>query len=234
MKSTIVVAALVVTALTSFTATAGEADVRAAAEARLGKVDKITRAPISGLWEVVAKGELYYMDDKGNYLISGDLFDIKSRKNLSNERRKDIWSSAINSSLDSAIKQVRGNGKRVLVTFEDPNCGYCKKLAKDIAKIKDVTVYTFLLASLGEDSRTKARGVWCSADRVKTWNDWMLNGTQIPPAAATCDASGFDRSVELGQALRIDGVPALFFVGGERVGGYIPAAEIEKRLAATP
>jgi thiol:disulfide interchange protein DsbC len=231
MKRTIVAAAL---AITSLAAIATEADVRKAAEARLGKVDKVTRAPVSGLWEVVSKGELFYIDDKGNYLFSGDLYDIKSRKNLSDERRKDIWSNAINSSLDSAIKQVRGNGKKVLVTFEDPNCGYCKKLAKEIAKIKDVTVYTFLLASLGEDSRNKARAVWCSADRTKTWNDWMLNGTAIPPAGATCDTSGFERSVELGNALRIEGVPALFFASGERVGGYIPAAEIEKRLAAAP
>lgn len=63
--------------------------------------------------------------------------------------------------LEYAIKQVRGDGKRVFASFEDPNCGYCKKLAKDIAKLNNVTIYTFLLPILSPDSLEKIQSVRC-------------------------------------------------------------------------
>lgn len=216
-----------VLACVSLAALADEADVKKAVEAKLGKVEKIAKAPMTGIWEVTVDGQIFYADDKANYLIFGNLLEMKTGKNLTAERQFNSLP------LDLALKQVRGSGKNVMVTFEDPNCGYCKKLAKDILTLKDVTVYTFLYPVLGDDSYEKSKAIWCAADKSKVWTEWMTNGKALPAVPAKCDTSGLDKSAQLGRKLRINGTPAIFFTGGERVGGYIPAAEIEKRFAST-
>ena len=212
-------------ACVSFAALADEAEVKKAVEARLGKVEKIVKAPMAGVWEVTVDSQIFYADDKGTYLIFGNLLDMKTGKNLTAERQFNALP------LELAVKQVRGTGKNVMVTFEDPNCGYCKKLAKDVLTLKDVTVYTFLLPVLGDDSFEKSKAIWCAPDKSKAWVDWMTAGTAPPAAAATCDLTGLNKSAQLGGKLRINGTPAIFFANGERVGGYIPAAEIEKRFS---
>ena len=222
MKLPLLAAAL---ACVSLVAIADEADVKKAVEAKLGKVEKIARAPMAGIWEVTVDGQIFYADDKGSYLIFCNLLEMKTGKNLTAERQFNSLP------LELAVKQVRGTGKNVMVTFEDPNCGYCKRLAKDILTVKDVTVYTFLYPVLGDDSYEKSKAIWCAPDKAKAWTDWMTAGKALPAIPAKCDISGLDKSAQLGRKLRINGTPAIFFAGGERVGGYIPAAEIEKRFA---
>jgi thiol:disulfide interchange protein DsbC len=222
MKLPLLAATLACVSLAAF---ADEADVKKAVEAKLGKVEKIARAPMTGIWEVTVDGQIFYADDKGTYLIFGNLLEMKTGKNLTAERQFNSLP------LELAVKQVRGSGKNVMVTFEDPNCGYCKKLAKDVLTLKDVTVYTFLYPVLGDDSYEKSKAIWCAPDKAKAWIDWMTAGKALPAIPAKCDTSGLDKSAQLGRKLRINGTPAIFFTGGERVGGYIPAAEIEKRFA---
>ena len=222
MKLPLLAAAI---ACVSLAAVADEADVKKAVEAKLGKVEKIAKAPMTGIWEVTVDGQIFYADDKGTYLIFGNLLEMKTGKNLTAERQFNSLP------LELAVKQVRGSGKNVMVTFEDPNCGYCKKLAKDILNLKDVTVYTFLYPVLGDDSYEKSKAIWCAPDKAKAWTDWMTAGKALPAIPAKCDTAGLDKSAQLGRKLRINGTPAIFFAGGERVGGYIPVAEIEKRFA---
>ncbi len=229
MKLPLLAAAL---ACVSLAAVADEADVRKAVEARIGKVEKMVKAPITGIWEVTADGQVFYADDKAGYLMFGNLMEVKTGRNLTAERVKDIEKALVTGSLELAVKQVRGSGKHVMVTFEDPNCGYCKKLAKDILSLKDVTVYTFLYPVLGDDSVEKSKAIWCAPDKSRAWVDWMNNGKALPAVPAKCDTTGLDKTLQLGRKLRINGTPAIFFAGGERVGGYIPAAEIEKRFSA--
>jgi len=214
-------------ACVSLAAVADEADVRKAVEAKLGKVEKIVRAPMAGIWEVTVNSQIFYADDKANYVLLGNLLDMKTGKNITAERQFNSLP------LELALKQVRGSGKNIMVTFEDPNCGYCKKLARDILTLKDVTVYTFLLPVLGDDSFEKSKAIWCAPDKSKAWVDWMTTGKMPPAAPAKCDTAGLDKSAQLGGKLSIRGTPAIFFATGERIGGYIPAAEIEKRFNAT-
>lgn len=223
MKKTLIAAIL---AGTTLLAHAGEAEVRKAVESKLGKVEKIAKLPASALWEVVVDGQIMYADDAGQYLMLGNLLELKTGKNLTTERQFAMLP------LDLAMKQVRGNGKNVLVTFEDPNCGYCKKLAKEIQKVNDVTVYTFLFPVLGEDSFEKSKAIWCANDKMKAWNDWMINGKDVGKAPAKCSLAGLEQTMELGRKLRINGTPAMFFGSGERVPGYLPAEEIQKRFAS--
>lgn len=219
-------------ACVSLAAVADEADVKKNVEAKLGKVEKIVRAPMAGMWEVTVDGQIFYADDKASYVLFGNLLETKTGRNITAERMRDIEKTLLSGSLEHAVKQVRGNGKNIVITFEDPNCGYCKKLAKDILTMKDVTVYTFLFPVLGDDSFEKSKAIWCAQDKSRAWIDWMTNGKAPPAVGAKCDTAGLDKSIQLGRKLRITGTPAIFFAGGERVGGYIPAAEIEKRFSA--
>jgi thiol:disulfide interchange protein DsbC len=131
--------------------------------------------------------------------------------------------------MKTAFTQVRGDGKRKLAVFADPNCGYCKRFEKDLQKLDNVTIYHFLYPVLGEDSKNKSKNIWCAKDKAKVWNDWMINGT-LPPAA-NCDASAVDTIVAFGQKNRITGTPLLLFADGSRVPGAVPMAQVEKMLA---
>ncbi len=214
------------------TAQADEADIKKAMEAKLGaKVESVTKSGYLGLYEIYADGNIFYTDEKlSAILVGAQLIDGKTMKNLTEERVRKL--TAIKFSdlpLDRAIKHVRGDGKRVLATFEDPNCGYCKRLAKDLLKLDNVTVYTFLYPILSEDSVRKSRQIWCSSDRAKAWNDWMVDG-KAPSAKDDCDTSAIAKNQEFGRKLNITGTPTMFFADGERVPGAMPLDRIEQRL----
>jgi thiol:disulfide interchange protein DsbC len=214
---------------------ASEAEIRKVMEERLGtKVESVTKAGYLGLYEVYADGAIFYTDDKVSaIMVGGHLIDGRNMKNLTEERLRKL--TAIRFSdlpLERAIKQVRGDGKRVLATFEDPNCGYCKRLAKELLKLDNVTVYVFLYPILSEDSVRKSKQIWCSADRSKAWNDWMVDG-KAPGGRDDCDTSAVTRNQEYGRRLNISGTPTMFFADGERVPGAIPLARIEQKLSQT-
>ena len=216
------------------TVQADEADVRKAMEAKLGaKVESVTKSGYLGLYEVYMEGNIFYTDEKMTaFIAGGQLIDAKTMKNTTEERMRKL--TAIKFSelpLERAIKQVRGNGKRVMATFEDPNCGYCKRLAKDLLKLDNATVYTFLLPILSEDSLKKSRQIWCSSDRAKAWNDWMVDG-KTPTGKEDCDTSAVDKNREFASKLKISGTPTIFFADGERVPGAMPLDRIEQKLSA--
>lgn len=220
---------------------AQEVEIQKAVESRLGiKVDSVTKAGYFGLYEVYADGNIFYTDEKVTaMLIGGDmirapqalnLVDLKTNRNITDERMRKL--NAIKFSdlpLEQAIKQVRGNGKRVIATFEDPNCGYCKRLAKDLQKLENVTIYTFLYPILSEDSLKKSRQIWCAADRNRAWLDWIIDGKQ-PGGRDNCDTTAVSKNQEFGRRLNITGTPTIIFADGERIPGAVPLATLEQKL----
>jgi thiol:disulfide interchange protein DsbC len=208
-----------------------EAIIKRTLENRMGgvKVEAVAKTPYLGLYEVRLDGEILYTDEKMNYIFSGNIIDAKTMQNITEKRLRDLtaiqWE---NLPLDAAVKTVRGNGKRTLAIFSDPNCPYCKRFEKDLAKVDDVTIYTFLYPILSQDSHEKSKAVWCSADKSKAWSELMLNGTV--PTAARCDTP-IENNLALGRKYRVTGTPTLIFANGERVPGAIAAEQIEKLLA---
>jgi thiol:disulfide interchange protein DsbC len=130
--------------------------------------------------------------------------------------------------LKDAFTIVRGNGKRKMAVFSDPNCGFCKRFERDLMKVDNVTVHLFLYPVLGADSTEKSRNVWCAKDKAKTYIDWMVNN--VTPPAASCDAAAVARNVEFGKKARITGTPTIVFADGSRVPGAIDSARVEKFL----
>ncbi len=215
------------------TASADEADIKKAMEAKLGtKVESVTKSGYLGLYEVYADGNILYTDEKMTaFIAGGQLIEGAGLKNVTEERMRKLTAIKFaDLPLERAIKQVRGNGKRVLATFEDPNCGYCKRLAKDLQKVDNVTIYTFLYPILSEDSLRKSKQIWCAPDRVRAWNDWMVDG-RAPAGKEDCDTSAITKNQEFGRRLSISGTPTIFFADGERVPGAMPLPKIEQKLA---
>ncbi len=196
----------------------------------LPKIDEVSRTPMPGLFEVRVNGtDIFYTDPQGNFLIQGALIDTRSRTDLTEQRVAKLTAIAYRDlPLKDAFTMVRGNGKRKMAVFEDPNCGYCKRFERDLAKIDNVTVHLFLYPILGADSVEKSRNIWCARDKAKAWTDWMLE--DIAPADAKCDTSALQRNVEFGRKARINGTPTIIFADGTRVPGAIDTARIEKFL----
>lgn len=239
MRNTLAILGL---SLFAVTALANEAEIQKAVEAKLGiKVESVTKAGYLGLYEVYADGHIFYTDEKLTaMLVGGDLIraqqainlvDLKNSRNITDERMRKLTAIKFaDLPLDQAIKQVKGDGKRVLASFEDPNCGYCKRLARDLQKLDNVTIYTFLYPILSEDSLKKSRQIWCSADRAKVWNDWIIDGKN-PGGRDNCDTTAITRNQEYGRRLNITGTPTVIFADGERVPGAVPLKVLEQKLA---
>ena len=197
---------------------------------QLQQIDEISKTPMNGLWEVRVGTDILYTDSEGNFLIQGSLIDAKQKRNLTEERVEKLTSIEFSAlPLKDAFTIVRGNGKRKLAVFEDPNCGYCKRFERDLQKVDNVTIYTFLYPILGGDSPDKSRNVWCAKDKGKAWQDWMVRDTALP--TVSCDTAALTRNIEFGKKHKITGTPTLFFADGSRVPGAIGAPQIEKFLA---
>lgn len=197
----------------------------------LPPVESARTAPIGGLIEIKAGSNVFYTDAAGDYLIEGQLIETRTQRNLTEERLDEINRVDVaNLPAKDAIVWKAGTGKRRLVVFADPNCGYCKQLEREIQKLKDVTVHTYLIGILGDDSRVKLDNIWCSRDRTQVWLDWMLQGATPPKAMGLCGSPG-QRNLALAQKLRVNGTPAVFFEDGSRLPGAANAATLEQRLA---
>jgi len=197
------------------------------------QIDQVSRTPMPGVYEVRIGTDLFYTDAEGNYVITGEMMDTRARRNLTEERMDKLLAIDFGQlPVKDAFVIVRGNGKRKLAVFEDPNCGYCKRFERDMQKIDNVTVYMFLYPILGPDSTEKSRAVWCAKDKGGAWTGYMVRSEPLAKADTGCDVSALARNVEFGRKYKITGTPTLVFADGSRVPGAIPAAEIEKLLAA--
>ena len=197
------------------------------------KIDEVSKTPIPGLFEVRLGTEILYTDENGNHLVQGSIIDTRSKSDLTQARIDKL--TAIDFAalpLKDAVVLKQGSGARKLVVFADPNCGYCKRLEKDLLSLKDVTIYTFLYPILGPDSTVKSKDIWCAKDPGKSWRGWMVDGQAPQKVMGNCDVAALERNVELGRKYRVQGTPAVVFEDGSRSPGAIPADQIEARMSA--
>lgn len=212
-----------------------EAYIKKMISANIGggvKVDSVVKTPYGGLYEVRMGNEIVYTDEKAKYVFVGSIIDIKGTVNFTKQRTDEL--NRVNFSdlpLDIAVKYVKGDGKRVIAIFEDPNCGYCKKFRKTLQAVDNITVYTFMYNILADDSITKSRDIWCSSDRSKAWDDWMLNGKAAPTAAPACVAP-HEKVLALGRKMRVTGTPTVIFMDGSRLPGMVDVKALEEKFAS--
>jgi len=222
-------------AISSHAETAQEASIRKAIAPKLGEgatIDSVTKTPYSGLYEVRVGGDIFYTDAQAKYLFVGRVLDAKTTEDYTKARLDEINKIKFSDlPFESAVKTVKGNGKRVIAVFEDPNCGYCKRFRQTtLQEIDNVTVYTFLYNILSEDSAVKSKNIWCAANRNQAWDEWMVKGKAAPAAPESC-ATPNEKIYELGRKLRVTGTPTIFFADGTRIPGAIDAKGLESKLA---
>jgi len=188
-----------------------------------GKVvpDNVAKTPITGVFEIRSGLDVFYTDVTGQYaFVEGHLIDLKNTRDLTQERMDQL--SRIDFKdlpLDLALKTVRGNGKRILAVFEDPNCPYCRAFRTLLNQLDDVTIYVFPYPVLSSDSDAKAKAALCASDRVRAWDQLMASGRM--PKSAPCHTE-IDKIVDLGSKLHIQGTPTVFFANGRRSQGAVP------------
>ena len=216
------------------TAGADEASLRKAFAAKFPKaeVQSVTKLPFLDLYEIVVEGEVLYTDENFEYLIDGNIIATQTMSNLTEQKKRKL--SAIPFSelpLEYAFKKVKGNGERKMAVFSDPDCPFCKRVEGDLAKLDNVTIYMFLypIESLHPNAPDMSRRIWCSPDKNKAWDDYLLRG--IAPTADTKCQNPVDKIVEYGRKKGINGTPTLVFESGARVPGAISAAQIENYLS---
>lgn len=214
-----------------------EARIKALITPRLGvniKVDSVTKTPYGGLYEISTNGDIFYTDESARYLFVGKVVDTSNNyQDLTRARADQL--AAIRFSdlpLEAAIKTVKGDGKRMMAVFEDPNCPYCRKLHQTLEGIDNVTIYTFLLNILSDDSSAKSKDIWCAADRTQAWHDWIVNAKAAPSAPAACPTPN-EQVLALGKKLHVAGTPTVYFSDGSRTGTAFDKQALENRLNAT-
>ena len=184
-----------------------------------------------GVFEVAMGANLAYVDATGRYFLFGHLYDMRQQRDLTAERKDAMARIDFGSlPLGDALTEVRGKGTRTLAIFSDPDCPYCRRLEAELRGLDDVTIHTFLmpLASLHPAARGKAVSVWCSTDRLATWQALMLRDAL--PTQADCPHP-VDRNVALGEQLGINGTPTLISGDGRVLAGAASRDQIEAWLS---
>jgi thiol:disulfide interchange protein DsbC len=202
------------------------------------KVRRVQPVSIEGgLFEVIdEQGNVFYLDGAARIGFQCELFDVGTRRNLTQEslaRYRAVQFSAL--PLDLAIKRVKGDGRRRLAVFADPDCPFCVKLEQELEKVDDITVYTFLypIPSLHPDAVERSRRIWCAADRDAAWRDWLLAQRDAPAAPAGCESPA-EKIAAIAPRFWISGTPSLVFGSGRVVHGAVPRDTLETYLVEPP
>ena len=233
--SGIVAAAALTVAATAF---ADEQAIRQALKARIpnAEVLSVQKLPYAGLYEIaVRRGDdtaIYYSDALGQVIIVGNLIDMRTDRNLTEERLRKL--SAIDWNqlpFQWAVTTRRGDGRRQIAIFSDPNCPFCQKFEKDLATLDNITVHIFMWPVIKPESVRQTKSVWCSKDRAKVWNDLMLK--RVEPTAPTDCENPVDELVALGKRLGATSTPTWFLPNGERYVGAQPISFVVPLLDAT-
>jgi thiol:disulfide interchange protein DsbC len=227
--------ALVATLMFTACAQANESAIRKALAEQFphAEISSVKKTPYSGLFEVYLDGQLVYVDAKAQYVFTGDVIDLKNRRNLTQARLNQLqavkWDTL---PLGNALKTVKGNGARKLVVFSDVDCPYCRKFEAELTKVDNITIYTFLypVEGLHPKAVQASKQIWCAPDRNKAWEDY-ISGGGVPKNDGQCD-NPVDATIALGNKLKVSGTPTIIFANGQRVPGMVPAVQLERLLAA--
>lgn len=195
-------------------------------------IQRVSKSKLAGLYEVITATNIFYTNKEQTFVVLNSVVvGVEKKNNMSQERNAQLGPFKFDDlPLEQAVKTVRGNGSRVFVTWEDANCGYCKRFLKVLDEVPNTTVYTFVVGILSEDSKEKAKNIWCAADKSKVWTEWM--GRNVPiPSQENCSGVPTIANEALMKKYRIQGTPAIFFQNGERIPGMTSAAQIESKLS---
>jgi len=184
-------------------------------------------APLPGFYELVLDAKVYYVSADGKHLFLGDIVDVKSRTNLTENARQALAKRLIGEISEKDMIVIAPKETRSTITvFTDVDCPYCARLHKDVPELNrnGIKVRYLLYPRAGKDSETWRRSVavWCASDRAKAIGI-AKSGGQLD--LKTC-ANPVDNHYRLGERLDINGTPTIFLENGKKIPGYVPAAQL--------
>ena len=189
-------------------------------------IENIQSTDMKGIYSGSMDGQVVYLGEDAQHILVGSMYRLSDQKNLTQDlvlKQNSIdWKKL---PLQDAVKSVRGNGKRQIAIFSDPNCPYCKQLEAELSKLNDVTIYTFIYP-IKTQSIAISKQVFCEKDPALAWSNLISKGLQ-PTSNKTC-ANPVERNLSLGKSLGLTGTPAIIFSNGFKVMGSHPAQEIEQ------
>lgn len=220
-------------------ASAEGASVQETLAARLPGIEaeQIRATPVAGLWEVSVGRQVVYVSEDGRYLLRGDIVDLTTSRNLTDERISELnelmvtrFASALENDLDETRMIVFSpeKPKHTVTIFTDIDCAYCRRLHREIDAYNERGIkvrYVFLpLAGPGSKSWEKADAVWCSADRRDALT--RAKRGEAVEAPQTCEDTPVAEHYRLGLDLGIQGTPGLLSEDGEFHSGYLPPDQL--------
>jgi len=227
---------LIAAAVLSSAVLADDASLRRTLESKLRvQIDAIEPAPVPGLYEVRFRTQqgvqVLYVDASGNYVIQGNIYDLRADRDLTEERLRKLNAIKFESlPLDLAVKIQRGDGKRVLAMFSDPYCPACRQFERSLAQVDNVTIYVFMYPVIRPENTDHSRMVWCSPDRAKAWLELAAAPKpKVPNAAKSC-GDPVDKVLKLGRSLAVTSTPTLILANGERVSGGLSPEDLKDLL----
>jgi len=189
-------------------------------------IENIQATDMKGIYSGSMDGQVVYVGEDAQHILVGSMYRLSDQKNLTKDlvlKQNSIdWKKL---PLQDAVKSVRGNGKRQIAIFSDPNCPYCKQLETELNKLNDVTIYTFIYP-IKNQSIAVSKQVFCEKAPALAWSNLISKGIQ--PSSKKACANPVDRNLSLGKSLGLNGTPAIIFSNGFKVMGSHPAQEIEK------
>jgi thiol:disulfide interchange protein DsbC len=231
-----VAAMLALAASAATTQPAAKADVRAEIARRLEvKVEDIQPSPVAGLYEIRSGAEVGYVSEDGRFYVDGDVFDMTSKANLTEQRRQEgrLTLMAAVSDDDAIIFGPSGAVRHTLTVFTDIDCTYCRRLHQEIGELNrlGIRVRYLMYPRNGPDTEAwrKAEAVWCSADRRDALTRAKRGETVKSGKCETPIAAHY----ALGQRVGIQGTPGIITDRGEYLAGYLPAASMAEYLASS-
>lgn len=194
--------------------------------------DSIAESQIAGLYQVMYGTEVVYLSADGKYFISGDLLNLQTRENLSEVAQRSVRKKMMDEAKTDAVVFKAKDEKHVLRVFTDIDCGYCAKLHREMEQINDkgitVEYLAFPRAGVGSPSYDKIVSVWCAEDQQGA----MTKSKARQPVEAKKCENPVKQQYELGQAMGVNGTPALLTESGQLIPGYMPADRLASMLTA--
>jgi thiol:disulfide interchange protein DsbC len=213
---------------------AAKPDPRAEIAKRLDiKVEDVRPSPVAGLYEVISGAEVGYVSADGRFYVDGDVFDMSSKHNLTEDKRKQgrLALLAGVKDEDAIIFAPKGPAQHTVTVFTDVDCVHCRHMHSEIAELNRLGIRVrylmFPRGGPGTESWHKAEAVWCSADRKDALTR-AKRGEKLPPGKCETPVAA---QYELGRQLGISGTPGIVTETGEFLAGYASAAYLAAYLS---
>ncbi|MHA7834760.1 MAG: DsbC family protein [Algiphilus sp.] len=196
---------------------------------------ELRTTPLDGIYELSRGMAVGYVTADGRYLIEGDLVDMATGRQITEERRREARLEVLEDAAERSISFGADDSEHLVTVFTDIDCGYCRKLHDEIGEYNErgIAIRYLLYPRSGQNSASyrKAVATWCSDDRQQTLTEAKQG---VDPGSKSCSDHPVDAHLLAGRKLGLRGTPMMVLPNGEVVQGYVPADRLLTRLETDP